>query len=199
MDKAHQAPLSKGFSRQEYWSRLPFLPPRDLPDLGIGPTLPEIPALPGGFFFFFNHCITWEAPLKDKKSHDHLNKHRKSIWWNGHPFYIYTIEYYSAIKGFPVAQMENNLPAMRKTRVLSLGWEDPLEKEMATHSNILARRILWTEKPGGLQSTGSQRVRHDWATDTHTAVKKKKKRRNACATTWTDLETVTLREVSQRR
>ena len=57
--------------------------------------------------------------------------------------------------------MVNNLPAMRKARVLSLGWEDPLGKEMATHSNILAWRIQWTEKPGGLQSTGSQRVMHD--------------------------------------
>ena len=51
---------------------------------------------------------------------------------------------------------------MRETWVLSLGWEDPLEKEMATHSSILAWRIPWAEEPGGLQSTGSQRVRHDW-------------------------------------
>ena len=47
--------------------------------------------------------------------------------------------------------------------VWSLGQEDPLEKEMASHSNILAWRISWTEKPGGLQATGSQRVRHDWS------------------------------------
>ena len=47
--------------------------------------------------------------------------------------------------------------------VWSLGQEDPLEKEMASHSNILAWRISWTEKPGGLQVTGSQRVRHDWS------------------------------------
>ena len=46
--------------------------------------------------------------------------------------------------------------------VLSLGLEDPLEKEMATHSNILAWEIPWTEEPGGLQSAGSQRVRHNW-------------------------------------
>ena len=52
------------------------------------------------------------------------------------------------------------LPAMRETQVLSLGWEDPLEKEMATHSSILAKRIPWMEEPGGLQSTGSQRVGH---------------------------------------
>ena len=53
---------------------------------------------------------------------------------------------------------------MRETWVRSLGWEDPLEKEMATHSSTLAWRIPWTEEPGRLQSMGSQRVRHDWAT-----------------------------------
>ena len=57
-----------------------------------------------------------------------------------------------------------NLPAMQETQetlVQSLGWEGPLEKGMATHSSILAWRILWTEEPGGLQSTGLQRVGHD--------------------------------------
>ena len=53
---------------------------------------------------------------------------------------------------------------MQKTWVQSLGQEDPLEKEMATHSSILAWEIPWMEEPGGLQSTGSQRVGHDWAT-----------------------------------
>ena len=53
-----------------------------------------------------------------------------------------------------MAQMVKNLPAMRETSVRSLGWEDPLEKEMAIHSSILAWRISWTEEPGGLQSMG---------------------------------------------
>ena len=53
--------------------------------------------------------------------------------------------------------------------VWSLGWEDPLEEEMATHSSIVAWRISWTEGLGGLQSMGSQRVRHDWATKHSTA------------------------------
>ena len=53
---------------------------------------------------------------------------------------------------------------MWETQVQSLGWADPLEKEMATHSNILAWRIPWSEEPGRLQSMGSQRVRHDLAT-----------------------------------
>ena len=53
------------------------------------------------------------------------------------------------------------LPAMQETQVQSLGREDPLEKEMATHSSILAWKIPWMEEPGGLSSMGSQRVRHD--------------------------------------
>ena len=63
-----------------------------------------------------------------------------------------------------VAQRLKCLPAMRETWVQSLGQEDPLEKEMATYSSILAWRIPWTEESVGLQSTGSQRVGHDWAT-----------------------------------
>ena len=60
-----------------------------------------------------------------------------------------------------VAQMVKHLPTMQETRVQSLGQEDPLEKEMATHSSILAWKITWTKKPGRLQSMGSHRVRHD--------------------------------------
>ena len=60
-----------------------------------------------------------------------------------------------------MAQRLKRLPAMWETWVRSLGQEDPLEKEMATHSSILAWRIPWTEEPGGLQSTGSQKVGHD--------------------------------------
>ena len=60
-----------------------------------------------------------------------------------------------------VAQTVKNLPAMRETQVRSLGWEDPLEKEMVTHSSLLAWRISWTEGPGGLQLTELQRVGHD--------------------------------------
>ena len=65
---------------------------------------------------------------------------------------------------FLVAQRLKRLPAMQETRVRSLSREDPLAKEMATHSSILAWRIPWREEPGRLQSTRSQRVRHDWAT-----------------------------------
>ena len=68
-----------------------------------------------------------------------------------------------------VAQTVTNLPVIRDTRVPSLGWEDPLEKEMAAHSSILAWKIPWTEEPGGLQSTGSQRAGHNLVTKQHKA------------------------------
>ena len=60
-----------------------------------------------------------------------------------------------------MAQTVKNLPAMQETQVLSLGWEDPLEKKMATHSSILAWETPWTEGPDGLQIMGSHRVGHD--------------------------------------
>ena len=80
-------------------------------------------------------------------------------------------------KGFPslVAQRLKCLPAMRVTRVRSLGREDPLEKEMATHSSFLAWEIPWTQEPGGLQSTGSQRVGQDWPTSLSLSLWTKKK------------------------
>ena len=76
--------------------------------------------------------------------------------------HIYTYIYIFGVS--LVAQRLKHLPAMQETWVQSLGQEDPLEKEMATHSSILAWRIPWTEEPGGLQPMGSQRVGHDWAT-----------------------------------
>ena len=66
-----------------------------------------------------------------------------------------------------VAQRVRTLPAMQETRIWSLGWEDPLEKEIATHSSILAWKIPWMEKPGRLQSMGLQRVGQDWVTSLH--------------------------------
>ena len=73
--------------------------------------------------------------------------------------YIYII--LIGYRAFLVAQMVKCLPAMQDTWVQSLGQEDPLEKEMQTHSSTLAWKIPWTEEPGRLQSMGSQRVRHD--------------------------------------
>ena len=71
--------------------------------------------------------------------------------------------FYSLFKSFS-AQRLKHLPTMRETWVLSLGQEDPLEKEMAIHFSILAWRIPWREESGRVQSMGSQRVRHDWVT-----------------------------------
>ena len=91
-----------------------------------------------------------------------------TVWAPRKPFYVYihlhahTHKYIAS----PVAQMVRNLPAVQETCIRSLNWEDPLEKEMATHSTILAWEILWTEEPGGLQSKDSQRAGHDWATNT---------------------------------
>ena len=67
-----------------------------------------------------------------------------------------------------VAQTVKSLPAMQETRVLSLGQEDPLEKETATHSSLLAWKITWMEEPGRQHPMGSQRARHGSATNTHT-------------------------------
>ena len=68
------------------------------------------------------------------------------------------------IRASLVAQRLKRLPEMQETKVRSLGWEDPLEKEMATHSSTLAWKIPWTEESGRLQSTGSEKVGHDWVT-----------------------------------
>ena len=87
-----------------------------------------------------------------------------------------------------VVQRLKRLPAMWETWVQSLGREDPLEKEMATHSRILAWRIPWTEEPGGLQSTG--RKESDTTERLHF---------HFLSTTWMDLEEVMLNEISQRK
>ena len=114
-----------GFSRQEYWSGLPFPSPGDLPNPGIKPRSPALQA----------DSLPAEPPGKP------------ASWYK-----------WTSL----VAQMVKRLPAMWKTRVRSLGWEVPLEKETATHSSILAWKIPWMEEPGRLQSKGSQRVRHNW-------------------------------------
>ena len=79
-------------------------------------------------------------------------------------FYIFSHIYFTlcfVLGASLVVQMVKNLPAVQETQIQSQGQEDPLEKGMATYSSILAWRIPWTEKPGRLQSIGSQRVGHD--------------------------------------
>ena len=72
--------------------------------------------------------------------------------------------YHSFLKNIHGAlELAKNPPVMQETLIQSLGRENPLEKEIATHSSVLAWEISWTEEPGRLQSTGLQRMRHDWA------------------------------------
>ena len=81
----------------------------------------------------------------------------------------YRGDHFSGFSGLPqIGSVIKNLPAVQETWVWSLGQEDPLEKGVATHFSNLAWSIPWTEEPGGVQSMGSQRVGHDWATFTHT-------------------------------
>ena len=101
-----------------------------------------------------------------------VSQHRReSLWVKAYMCCFYFLNFflltYSWFRASLVAQTVKKLPAMQETQVRSLGQEDPLEKEMATHSSILAWRIPWTEKPGGLQAMRSQRVRHDWGTNTY--------------------------------
>ena len=82
-------------------------------------------------------------------------------------FFNWNIGDTPGIRDSLVGQMIKSLPAMRETRVQTLGWENPLEKAMATHSSILAWKSPWPEEPGRLQSMGLQIVRHDWVTLIH--------------------------------
>ena len=90
-----------------------------------------------------------------------VHKHQ---WQMFLPLLLATKSFWKSSWTSLVAQMVKRLPTMWETWVQSLGWEDLLEKETATHSSILAWKIPWTEEHGRLQSMGSQRVRHDWAT-----------------------------------
>ena len=85
-----------------------------------------------------------------------------SYWWDTTYYETFAIDIY--LMTSLVAQIIKHLPTMQETRVQPLGREDLLEKEIATHSSILAWKIPWTEEPGRLQSMGSQRVIHNWVT-----------------------------------
>ena len=122
---AYQAPLSMEFCRQQYWSGLLFPSSEYFPNSGIKSMSP---ALAGRFF-------TSQPPEK--------------LFTISSPHSLPSCNLSSL-----VAQMVKHLPTMRETRVQSLGREDLLEKEMATHSSILAWKIPWMEEPGRLQSRG---------------------------------------------
>ena len=133
-------------------------------------TLAKINKIKSWFFEkikLMSHQFWWTRLIKKKKGE---LKSIKLIWRNynwccrntkGHKKLLQTTMSITL-----VAQMVKKLPAMQETQVRSLGQEDLLEKEMATHSSILAWKIPRTEEPGGLQSTGLQREGHDWTTVT---------------------------------
>ena len=96
-----------------------------------------------------------------KKIHLQVYYHVRIVWT------LLEVIYLKKNGASSAAQMVKNLPAVQETQVWSLYWEDLLEKGMAAHSSILAWRIPLTEELGGLQSMGSQRVRHNWMTNTY--------------------------------
>ena len=138
---ACQTPLSVGFSRQGYWSELPFPTQGDLPDPGIEPVSPVSSALAGRLF-----PLSHLGNLEIKYANLHkvswiLNIIILPVFVSGLPWWL---------KSSLVTHMVNSPPARQETQIWSLGWEDPLEEEMATYSIILAWRIPWTEESGGL-------------------------------------------------
>ena len=161
------------FSRQEYWSGLPFLSPGDLPDPGIEPRSPALKAnalpfeppdtllyWPFKFPKLKNISIWLRGPIhQSKKPHQQEKNYietlkEKQNFWN-HCLVIRYMFMKSTLN-FPGGSVIKNLPTKQETQVQSLSWEDPLEKEMATHSSILDWEIPWTDKPGGLQSWSHQ-------------------------------------------
>ena len=117
------------------------------------------------FFFFLLSCMSCLYIVK-------INPWSVIILFSysqGCLFISFMVHIYTGLgeRGFWVAQMVKNLPAMRETWIWSLNWEESLDKGMVTHASIHAWRIPWTEDPGRLQSMGLQRVRYDWATNTH--------------------------------
>ena len=161
---------------------MPFPSPGDLPNPGIEPrspilqadSLPSEPpgkptqAMSGGNPVWPRHCehfphkpvifVCSVLPSLDTLCPYFCQQSNSSTVFKGDPKVAALIK-----TAYPslVTQRLKNLPPMQETWVLSLDWEDPLEKEKVTHSSILGWRIPWTEKPGRLQSMGSQRVAHN--------------------------------------
>ena len=159
-----------GFPRQEFWSGLPFPPAGDRTHVSCIGT-------------WILHRWASKKPLSQLAGSQILSSRYSELLFqssdsdNQMPVFNVT---WTLLLGFcltqyycyqecvsQVAQWWNNMPAMQETqetRVWSLGWEDPLEKEIASHSSILAWEIPWTEEPGGLQFMGSQRDTTEWLT-----------------------------------
>ena len=110
----------------------------------------------GGFLPGWGSCLSGSSPSATTSPHGISNSSKLSSTGT-----LTLLSSFIITNLCEVAQMVKNPPAMRETWVLSLDWEDPLEKGIATYSSILAWRTTWTEEPGGLQSMESQRVGHD--------------------------------------
>ena len=126
------------FSRQEYWSGLPFPSPEHLSDPGIEP-----------------RSLALQADSLPSEPT------RSEVDCQGNSPIVFVDVDTSPNRTCQVAQWVKKLPAMQETQIQSLGWEDPLEQSMAAHSSILAWRIPSTEEPDGFRFIGLQRVRHD--------------------------------------
>ena len=116
--------------------------------------------------FCLNNILTWNLIVICKNKRDMCISHTY-VYLTYVYIYTHTHIYWS----FPDSLVVKNPPSMQETWIWSLGREDLLEKEMATHSSILPWKIPWTKEPGRLQFMGLQTVRHDW-THTHTQVTK---------------------------
>ena len=153
---AHQAPPSIGFPRQEYWSGLPCAPPGDHPRQGIKPISLTSPALASGFF---TTSTTWEVLLVD--SLGQITQFFCAC------FLIFQVLNVRNAYIFRILWEETELIWVKCTeqnKCIDQNWSTFLEKEMAIYSSTIAWKIPWTEEPRRLQSTGSERVGHDWAT-----------------------------------
>ena len=117
-------------------------------------------------FLFFKGEILYSPPNLDVSVCRKLYKNLDQLPFSNYKSGFLSSLFCSCSRASLKAQMVMNLPAMHKTWVWSLGWEDPLGKGIATHSSILAWRIPWREEPGGLQSMGSQRVWYNWMPNT---------------------------------
>ena len=176
---ACQTPLSIGFPRQEYWSAISFSRGSSQPK-----DLTQVSCNAGRFFTIWatgealelgkHHTLEF-FPWQSSKGW-HFHRKAAGRGWRS-PQGVKLIQGVGAVSGLshklrgrPPQWLTGQRVCLqcrrrrhRRWRFNPLGWEDPLEEAIATHSSTLAWRIPWTEKPGGLQSTGSHRVVHDWA------------------------------------